>query len=79
MKKIVCDGQRPNIPNDWSKNQVCITLMYTGGLRITLILGNRKYHVKCRILSQPTRIGSDKNKKIFIFPTGLDDHLEEMF
>jgi len=21
MKKIVCDGQRPNIPNDWRKNQ----------------------------------------------------------
>ena len=35
--------------------------------------------LKWRILSQPTKIGSGKNKKIFIFPTGLEDHLEDMF
>ena len=34
---------------------------------------------KWRILSQPGRIGSGKNKKIFILPTGLEDHLEDMF
>jgi hypothetical protein len=34
---------------------------------------------KWRILSQTTKIGSGKNKKIFIFPTGLEDHLEDMY
>ena len=33
---------------------------------------------KWRIISQPTKIGSGKNKKPF-FPTGLEDHLEDMF
>ena len=32
------------------------------------------FSFKWRILSQPTKIGSGKNKKIFIFPTGLEDH-----
>ena len=40
---------------------------------------NASNSVKWRILSQPAKIGSGKNKKIFIFPTGLEDHLEDMF
>ena len=35
--------------------------------------------LKWRIFSQAGKIGSGKNKKIFIFPTGLEDHLEDMF
>ena len=33
--------------------------------------------IKWRILSQPTKIGS--GKKNLYFPTGLEDHLEDMF
>jgi hypothetical protein len=44
-----------------------------------LISSSFIYMLKWRILSQPAKIGSGKNKKIFIFPTGLEDHLEDMF
>ena len=35
--------------------------------------------IKWPIYTQTGKIGSGKNKKIFIFPTGLEVHLEDMF
>ena len=44
---------------------------YASEIKTLIIISQLKW----RILSQPGRIGSGKNKKIFILPTGLEDHL----
>ena len=44
-----------------------------------MITDDFNYLVKWPILSQTSTEGSGKNKKILIFPTGLQAHLEDMF